>query len=338
MSTRQRHASLVVVVAVLALSAFGAALAWACTPKSYIDFSATSGHPGDTVAVTGKGFVSGPVEIHWNGATGPVLATAAGPDFTVKITIPQVAPGVYYPHGVARDADGQITGDAPRAFQVQGTAAPATASTPAPDRSPGPVTATAPGSRPLSPAVPTHRTAAGGRNRAPANGRDRTAANGGGQRPYLVSRTHHPAATIANPATGAPVPAPAIPTSAVTKEKSGVTVFSDSVGGAGRESDPRSLRRAPAQAWHLSAGWHPHLVRGDGAAPQPARSTVDQALALGRRTSPASQEVGRQAGPPLAIGAGLLGVGLVLLFGGFAVAQVRTRRRVLADARHGRTG
>lgn len=46
------------------------------------------------------------VQIHWNSLNGPVLATTAGPNFSVPVQVPQVTPGVYYV--VAADQAGTI--------------------------------------------------------------------------------------------------------------------------------------------------------------------------------------------------------------------------------------
>ncbi len=65
------------------------------------------------------------VQIHWNGLGGPVLATAQGPNFSVDVKVPQVAPGVYYL--TATDAGG--TARTSKALEVTGAA---TAAVPSP--------------------------------------------------------------------------------------------------------------------------------------------------------------------------------------------------------------
>ncbi len=118
MSTRR--ISILTTLAALCLGMSGAALAWACTSQSHIVLGSTSVRPGGTVAVTGSAFLSGPVEIYFNGSSGRPLVTATGPSFTVNVTIPKVAPGpYYYLTAIARDATGNVVGAATKGFQVQ---------------------------------------------------------------------------------------------------------------------------------------------------------------------------------------------------------------------------
>lgn len=100
--------------------------------------------------------MSGPVEIYFNGSSGRPLVTATGPSFTVNVTIPKVAPGTYYYlTAIARDASGNVVGDATKAFQVQA----------APVRSRHTVGASV---SPGSPAAP--HTPVSGAKRAPGTG------------------------------------------------------------------------------------------------------------------------------------------------------------------------
>jgi hypothetical protein len=89
-----------VVVAVLAL----ASAAFACTNLAALNLSSSSGLPGTQITVTGSAFAkppkNTPVELHWNGVNGPLLATitpdAAGAINPTNITIPADAkPGFY---------------------------------------------------------------------------------------------------------------------------------------------------------------------------------------------------------------------------------------------------
>ena len=97
--------ALAVVGALAVASGLLAAAAFACTNLATINLSSDSGHPGDTIILTGTSFPvprvsSGnaptPVEVHWKSADGPLLATVT-PDRTGTIaltfTIPQAAPG-----------------------------------------------------------------------------------------------------------------------------------------------------------------------------------------------------------------------------------------------------
>jgi len=141
--SRRVRRSLLSVFAALAVVVGAAALAWACTPQAYLYLSPSSIAPsaapggtaspaGATVTVTGKGFVPGPVAIHLD--SGPALATATGPDFSIQVQLPAMAAGVHYLRGVAYQPDGVVAGDASRALLVR--AAPTEEQTEAPPPQP----------------------------------------------------------------------------------------------------------------------------------------------------------------------------------------------------------
>jgi hypothetical protein len=82
----------VAAAATLAVPLVLAALAWACSPQSAIQLSQQAGFAGNNVEVSGSNFANGgSVEIHWNSASGPLLATATGPTFAVTVTVPEEA-------------------------------------------------------------------------------------------------------------------------------------------------------------------------------------------------------------------------------------------------------
>lgn len=68
-----------------------AAAAWACTATASLSANPGEAPAGSRVMVTGGQLGAGPVEVRWNSATGPVLTTVQGPDFTVAVTIPTSA-------------------------------------------------------------------------------------------------------------------------------------------------------------------------------------------------------------------------------------------------------
>jgi hypothetical protein len=81
-----------------------AAAAFACTNLAELNLSSSSGQAGSQVTVTGSAFARAPrntpVDLHWNGVNGPVLATvtpdAAGAIGPMQLTIPaDAAPGYY---------------------------------------------------------------------------------------------------------------------------------------------------------------------------------------------------------------------------------------------------
>lgn len=101
-----------------------ASVGYACCPLPSLDVSPREGEAGSHVTVSGIEFGDSPVEIRWNTANGPVLATTTGPRFDIPIRIPSDArPGVYYIVGV-KTVPGACGSQATSAFSV--TAPPST--------------------------------------------------------------------------------------------------------------------------------------------------------------------------------------------------------------------
>lgn len=107
---------------------FAASAAWACTNLATLNLSNASGTSGQSITVTGSSFkvastgAQTPVALHWNGATGPVLATVS-PDATgnisATVTIPDAQPG-YYVLVATQQVNGQDAYGTPAraAFQI----------------------------------------------------------------------------------------------------------------------------------------------------------------------------------------------------------------------------
>lgn len=94
-------------------------LASACTPAAYIQISPRSGPAGLVTTVSAGSFWPGPVQIRWNGADGPLLGDAQGPNFSVSVTIPAAAPpGVHYVMAVQTASLGTFKASVP--FEVSG--------------------------------------------------------------------------------------------------------------------------------------------------------------------------------------------------------------------------
>lgn len=203
--SRTARRSVLSVFAALAVVAGVAAAAWACTPQAFIDLGPStigpaSGSPpaaSGTVTVTGTGFAPGPVQIRLD--SGPPLATATGPEFSISVKIPQAAAGVHYIHAVATAPDGRVAGSASRALMVKGAA---------------PRTETAP----VSPTRPATR-------RQPTSTEVR--------RPVRHRTTSEAAQPSANPAVAAPAPA-ASPTTAVVPARAVAPRSRKSAGTANR--------------------------------------------------------------------------------------------------------
>ena len=73
--------------------------------------------------MSGQNYARGPVEIRWNGASGTVLATAQGPNFSQKLNVPAEAGGMFYIAAVQRDGAGTVTYKVADTFEVTAPAA-----------------------------------------------------------------------------------------------------------------------------------------------------------------------------------------------------------------------
>ncbi|MDQ3463973.1 MAG: hypothetical protein M3500_04560, partial [Actinomycetota bacterium] len=110
-----------------------AGIAYACTNLPTLNLSTASGNVGDNVTVTGSSFripraatdAVMPVSLSWNGAGGPVLATAvpdAAGNISATFTIPEGQAGYYVVLATQLDAKGVDAYGTPTraAFQILG--------------------------------------------------------------------------------------------------------------------------------------------------------------------------------------------------------------------------
>jgi Ca2+-binding RTX toxin-like protein len=133
------------VLGVLAVPLTVVSLAWACVPRGAVTVSPASAPAGSVVSVTATGFPNVPVDVRWNGLSGPRLASGMGPTFTAEVTVPSVAAGDYVISAAVTDehathSEGRVP------FQVTGSVDSGTAPTPAPglDTNPPPINPFAP--------------------------------------------------------------------------------------------------------------------------------------------------------------------------------------------------
>ncbi len=118
--------------AVAAATVVMGAAAFACTNLATLNLSSTAGKAGDVVTVTGSSFAVGregaptlPVQLHWNGVGGPVLAEVT-PDragnISATFAVPEGAPGYYVLVATQKDARGVNTYGTPAraAYQILG--------------------------------------------------------------------------------------------------------------------------------------------------------------------------------------------------------------------------
>ena len=284
---------LVVSVAFMALGCAVAALAWACSPQALINV--TSSGPRGSATVTGSQFADGKVEIRLDAAGGPLLATVAGPSFSVGISVE--TPGAHNIVAIGHRADGSVAGRAVASFEV---APEPTSPSPEPGGSGAPSAG--------GPAAPASGTTPSGSQPSRAAPPSRVA-----PRKRAVDESRPGARAGRGKQAGAPVAAGAAPRrgrSAAIRTRSGTLVFGDSLGPPGRSRSGGSKGAQPTQRTafgEISGGF------------APATDSIATA-----RGSAETLSVGR-VGPQLAVGLGLLGAGLVALFGGFLAAAARRR-------------
>jgi hypothetical protein len=325
--------ALSVALAILAVAACGAAVAWACTPSAFISVQGAGGQDfgpaGSQATVQGSGFSDGAkVQIRWNSADGPTLATATGPRFSVAVTIPaNAADGVYYIVATAVDSEGNPR-QAPAPFRVgeptrspgggsgsgsdSGSGGSPAASAPAPTATPG-GSGPAPGTG--SGVTSGGNTVLGGRIKYIVSGAGPTRAHGGGLA-TLPSGQAVFAGSVAAPrqAVFAGSVAPGQAVFAGSVPQSGLRGAAAKRGSLGQSKTAPSQRSAGGDLWSGFSG-------GKG-----------RTAGLDDAGAPSS---GPGAG--LYVGIGLVGVGLAALLAGFGVPELR-RRRALARTSGGGTG
>lgn len=199
MGVRRSTAALAAGVCSLVLG--GASLAFACGGQATLGVvSSSSGQAGSPLTVSGALFQADTkVDVFWGSASGPLLGSAAGPNFKISVSVPtNAAPGVHYVFATG----GTLQASAP--FRVTGAPAVATAPADAPGETAQndlPVSAASPVAAPEATAAPAT---------APAKATSPTRAP---SRPRAASpvATATPAVAPAPVAAPAATPAPAPP-------------------------------------------------------------------------------------------------------------------------------
>ncbi|HUP69941.1 MAG TPA: hypothetical protein VM142_09000 [Acidimicrobiales bacterium] len=115
--TRVKPAVLALLAAALAAVVAFPAIGFACSGQASFTVAPGEGLAGDPVQVVGQSFFAAPVTVTWNGAGGPVVGTAQGPDIDLSVRVPAgAAPGVYYI--TASSSNGSQTYRASASFRV----------------------------------------------------------------------------------------------------------------------------------------------------------------------------------------------------------------------------
>lgn len=294
-----------------------ASIAWACSPTFNLKSNPPAGAANTEVTISGTAFTSGdsssggkgnlgPVEIRWNSITGTQLGSAAGPSFSIKVTIPNAKQGFYSIVSVQRSTDsGQVVGKASAAFEV--TAA-ASSAPPAPSDAPNP-------EQSASTAQPTSPGASQGGS-APE-----TSPSSGSSEPTGAAAAENDDIATA-PTTGAT--ASAAPSAAAAETSATAAPAPPAVDAvAGPASTPPDVTEAPPQPT-VAASPGPATVWGDlWHFSEPAvEAWPTQTVAVGLADSPASSE---SSSTRIAVGAALFSAGFVAL-GATPLLALRRRR------------
>lgn len=313
-------------LAVLGVMVGAASFAWACTIQAEVYVSPGSGAASSLARVTGSGFGNVPVEIRWNGANGPQLGTAMGPSFSVRVTIPNVAPRVYTIMAVQNVATGQTSRTS---FHVTSQPSP-------------PVTGDNQGTG--TEATGSEGTGTeGSANEGSGTSSDRDGSSSSGSQTSSGSQSTSAASGTSAGSTGpaAQAAADADPVADSGAAQSG-TADSSASRTAAVKSSPLSSSPAPRQVAGPTAS--PAVPAGSGAAGLPAEVTSDQPAVrsiagdLWSGFSPGSSSPGGASlldspsagqGSPMAMGVGVLSAGIVALGLGFSTAELRRRRALV---------
>ncbi len=98
--------------------------------------SPAAGPAGTPIVVSGSGFETAEIEIHWSSRTGPLLTTATGPEFSVTATVPEAVANSYQVVAVVRGENGVSTSSTSYQVLPPGGEAETTTTTPPPARDP----------------------------------------------------------------------------------------------------------------------------------------------------------------------------------------------------------
>lgn len=297
--------------------------AWACTNQAWLgSIDPGSGAAGTRATVTGERFAPGPVEIRWNTTGGPLLATATGPDFSVAVTIPSATPDVYSVIAISKQGN-TVLGQASTAFELTATTTERggySSGGSEGDGATGSAGTTASGSASARP------SANGG---APGGASDPATSSEQGDAAFPAEQ----GSADAQPVAGRASAVPAGSAGAAPAGSRGRPAAVDSA--ATRGGAPADAARSSATASGPVAAGADDTQR-DAAGPSARTVWGDPASGFeaGRTQRGVSllDHQGAPGGPsPVALGATALSVALVALFSGFAVAEARRRRVVVAD-------
>lgn len=259
----------------------------ACSVTTTLSLGTVQGPPQSTTRVFGAGFGGGPVQVRWGSMGGPLLADPVGTSFGVVVTIPDVAPGVYYID--AADGVGPVD-HVSAVFRVTAPVAtapsggpPAAASVPAPAGQRGAPTAAPAANQPAS---ASGRAAQPG----PATGRSLGAGStAAGPIAGAVGSAQLGAAADAGAAAANPAPAPAQAVAPAASSGGSSLVFGDIASGFTRNTSGMLRGASPAAVAGAGGSGSPLLPLGAAAGAAALAAAAARTAALRRR----SQRVSR---------------------------------------------
>lgn len=313
-------------LALAGLALTGVGLAWACSPNANISVggpTGASGPAGSPATVRGSAFDAGSVVVHWNSASGPVLATLQGASWSTAITIPDDSPGLHYVVAIGHDAGGAVAGQASALFEIT---APEPASTAAADTpaagTPAAQDAGAPAAgAPAAAAAPAPVASATG-GRPPSS----APAQGGGSATDTASRSPKPSRKVAATPSGSQA-RDGVPSSSTSRRGGGAAA------GAAPAAAVESAARVVAPGSFASSKPDGNTRAGSRGQSVPSR-VIDASKQPSARTeeppsltsSPDSSRLHEGPGSRLGIGVAMLALGLLAPLASFLVADVRRRR------------
>lgn len=326
----------------------GAGLAWACTSQPVVMFGrasgSASGSAGSPVAVSGADWDSENVYVRWNSPTAtPDLRVVRGPSFSTSVRIPaDASPGVYTIYFVQYERDASsgavnreaAAGVARLPFEVTPGAGGDVRYSNEADNS---VTRTSSSTSGADDASDSHRpttSASGGENEFSTGSGQRSGTAAGGDQvqgrapasdetygALAPGEARNPAGTTAasGQASSTPVASATGPGAVAAGQSAASGKDAPTSGGAAFPSQPV----APAPGDERPGELSPRTATSDVWA---GFESGGASLVPGLGDSTASTS---GALSTLALGVGLLGTGMGMMFAGFGVAEVR-RQRALA--------
>lgn len=313
-----RRALAAATLAITTTALLAGAAAWACTASAELSATPSAGAAGSRTTITGVRFdSSSPVEIRWATRGGPVLATTPGPNFSVEVTIPASAvTGDYVIVGM--NVDGSFAPATP--FQVTNsgatpskTTAPSGSRTGSVSGGSGQTSSPSHNSEDTTSSAPATSSATGS-----TSSESTSTGTGTGEPARPSSSAVEASASVSTAQRARNSSSPAV---AVAGDRAAATAESQAAGTAAS-----AVSTAPVDEQQVGTAL-------GGPSPRSAGSDLWRGFAgddtLGKGPGLTADLPGEGGGvSTIAVGVGLLSLGLVALTGGAGVGLIRRRRLV----------